>query len=605
MKRTFDANLLSRRSILRAMTALAGLAALPAVGMRQARAAMPDLPANFGKGRTVAIVGAGVAGLTAGWKLANAGFNVTVYEADSRYGGRSLTPRPVRPEYREWWFKKYNPEKLFPNMYVSEYHEDARSPDPRPQVCRFNDEAWKPASGQPPVELFFNAGPGRIPSDHVALIELCQKTGVALEPYIFQSNYNLLQSPTFNGGTSIAYNQVNYSLRGQVAEMLSKAINDGHILDAYPPDRRKQILEMLVQFGDLNGKDVFNGSSRLGYSHLPGGWRDAPVIYPPVPLDKTLDSGFVGGGNPETSPGSFLFNADNIDWQNSLMQPSGGMDRVWQRLLVQDVPASAIRMRAGDPRARALAARDAGRKTARRYVGDLVLLNHRVTGIHDDPGRSKIHIDFAATGTAQGQQVTGRDTVDFCFSSMAPNLLATIPTSLPKAFNDALAAVDQTPAIKVGWQARSRFWEKENKIYGGISWTEDIIGQIWYPSDDFNASTGVLTGAYNRGVKATEFGKYVQSQRIAAALKGGGKLHPDFAAKVYADKGLTIAWHYMPFQVGGWASDTAWTQPAIYQAITALPQGRLYLAGDAWSYLPGWQEGAITSVYAAIAALAR
>lgn len=162
----FDTHALSRRSLLRAMTALTGAVALPTLGPRRAHAAMPDLPANFGKGRSIAIVGAGVAGLTAGWKLANAGFKVTIYEGDSRYGGRSLTPRPVRGAYRDWWFNKYNPERLFPAMYVSEYHEDARSPDPAPQICRFDDPNWKPGSGSP-VELFLNAGPGRIPSDHV------------------------------------------------------------------------------------------------------------------------------------------------------------------------------------------------------------------------------------------------------------------------------------------------------------------------------------------------------------------------------------------------------------------------------------------------------
>ena len=582
------------------MTALAGSAALPALGTRRARASMPDLPANFGKGRSIAIVGAGVAGLTAGWKLANAGFIVTIYEGDSRYGGRSLTPRPVRAAYRDWWFKKYNPDRLFPNMYVSEYHEDSRSPDPTPQICQFDDPNWNPASGQSPVELFLNAGPGRIPSDHVALIELCQQTGVALEPYIFQSNYNLLQSPTFANGAPIAYNQVNYSARGQVAEMLAKAIAADTQL---PAGFRKQMLNLLQQMGDLNGQNIFTNSSRVGYSHLPGGWRDAPTLNPAVPLQQTLDSGFAGGGNPELSPGSFLYNADNLDWQNSLMQPAGGMDRVWQRLLVQPVPAASLRLRSGDPRGYGLQARD-GRRL-RRYVGDLVLLNHRIAGIHEDPAQKNIRIDYVATDPVARKTVPGSETFDFCFSSMAPNLLATLPTSLSEDFKAWLGKVDQTPAIKVGWQGRNRFWERENKIYGGISWTKDIIGQIWYPSEDFNASTGVLTGAYNRGDAATTFGKLKQQDRIAAALHGGSLLHKDFAAKVYADKGLTIAWHYMPFQVGGWASDTANTQPKVYEQITDLPRGRLYLAGDAWSYLPGWQEGAITSVYAAIEALAK
>lgn len=426
---------------------------------------------------------------------------------------------------------------------------------------------------------------------------------MALEPYIFQSNYNLLQSPTFRNGAPIAYNQVNYSARGQVAEMLAKVIlEDTHLPEQY----RKQMMNLLQQMGDLNTtNNRFAGSTRVGYSHLPGGWRDAPVVYPPVPLQETLDSQFVGGGNPETSPGSYLYNADNIDWQNSLMQPIGGMDRVWQRLLVQAIPAGSLRIRSGDPRTRVLQARDGRGRGVRRYVGDLVLLNHRVTGIHEDPGGKAIRIDFAASDPATGKTVTGSEMADFCFSSMAPNLLAKTPTSLSPEFNKWLAAVDQTPAIKVGWQGRNRFWERENNIYGGISWTTNIIGQIWYPSEDFNASTGVLTGAYNRGEGATEFGKFTQKKRIEEALKGGALLHKDFAAKVYADKGLTIAWHYMPFQVGGWASDTAYTQPDVYQQITDLPQGRLYLAGDAWSYLPGWQEGGITSVYQAIEALAK
>src|SRR5262245_14703304 len=98
MTTSFDRHRLSRRTLLRAMAALAGAAALPTLDTRRACAQMPDLPPDFGKGRTVAIIGAGVAGLTAGWKLANKGFSVTIYEGDSRYGGRSLTLRPKGDE---------------------------------------------------------------------------------------------------------------------------------------------------------------------------------------------------------------------------------------------------------------------------------------------------------------------------------------------------------------------------------------------------------------------------------------------------------------------------------------------------------------------------
>jgi monoamine oxidase len=592
---TFDLKYFSRRDLLRSMTALGGIAALVPLGICRARAEVPDLPPNFGRGRTVAIIGAGVAGLTAGWKLANAGFAVTIYDADSRYGGRSLTPRPVRKDYREWWFDKYNPHRLFPQMYVSQYHETGKTPVPQTQVCEFDDPEWHPGKGDP-TELWLNAGPGRIPSDHVALIDLCMQIGVALEPYIFQSNYNLLQSETFHGGKPIAYNHVNYSLKGQVAELLAQ-----QVLTEPDSDHRKKMLNMLQQFGDLDARDkyAFKGSSHVGFVNgdFPGGWRTPGTINKTVPLDETLNSSFIGEGNPELTSGSYLFNSDISDWQNSLMQPVGGMDRVWQRLLVQKIQVSALRLRANDPRWGEL-----GRRST-RYVGDLVLLNHQVTGIYDDPDKDKIHVDLEYRDPITREAGKYRDTADFCFSSMAPNLLATLPSGLDAEFRSWLAQVDHTPAIKVGWQAKSRFWQGENNIYGGISWTTDIIGQIWYPSEDFNAHTGVLTGAYNRGRPALEFGELDQEDRLAAALKGGVKLHPDFGNKVYANKGLTIAWQYMPFQVGGWASNTASTQSEVYRHITDLPRGRLFLVGDAWSYLPDWQEGAITSVYAATKSL--
>jgi len=604
---SFEPGRFSRRFLLQALAACAATAALPPLGTRRACAAEPNLPPDIGRGRSVAIIGAGVAGLTAGWVLARHGFQVTIYEANNRYGGRSLTPRPVRTEYRDWWFSKYDPDRRFPQMYVSEYQEDpARSPDPTPQVCRFDDTLWDPHGAKPPVELFLNAGPGRIPSDHVALIDLCRRTGVALEPYIFQSSYNLLQSASFNGGVPVNFHQVDYSLRGQVAALLADAIKDGHMLGSSSQAYRDQILHMLQRFGDLDADDRYTGSPRIGYSHEPGGWRDAGVLNPVVPLEQTLDSPFAGGANAETSPGAFLYNTDSDFWQASLLQPVGGMDRIWQHLLLQEVPKAAVQLRPDDPRAGGLAARDAAGKgkAARRYVGDLVLLNHRATAIRDDPAQPKIRVEYAWTEPSSAKAGTGFAATDFCISTMAPNLLAAIPTSLPDWFRTALAAVIQTPAAKVGWQARTRFWETEDNIYGGISWTDDIIGQIWYPSDDFGAHTGVLTGAYNRGAAATVFGSYNQGQRLLAALNGGEKLHSGFTQKVYADKGLTIAWHYMPYQVGGWANETADEQPDVYRKITTLPQGRLYLAGDAWSYLPGWQDGAVTSAYAAVEAMA-
>jgi monoamine oxidase len=77
------ARVLSRRDLLVGAGALAALAALPRLGTRAAG----TTPAR------VAIVGGGLAGLTAALALADAGFAPTVYEASPRLGGRMKSER--------------------------------------------------------------------------------------------------------------------------------------------------------------------------------------------------------------------------------------------------------------------------------------------------------------------------------------------------------------------------------------------------------------------------------------------------------------------------------------------------------------------------------
>ncbi|RZM25240.1 MAG: FAD-dependent oxidoreductase, partial [Sphingomonas sp.] len=67
--------------------------ALGIAGNVAAAAPMPDLPAGFGKGRSVIVLGAGIAGLVAAYELQQAGFDVTVLEARDRVGGRNWTVR--------------------------------------------------------------------------------------------------------------------------------------------------------------------------------------------------------------------------------------------------------------------------------------------------------------------------------------------------------------------------------------------------------------------------------------------------------------------------------------------------------------------------------
>src|SRR5262245_5105341 len=91
---------LTRRKLLNAMARLGGAGAgYGAPAARDVLKAPPAIAAPFelardsGAGRSVVILGAGIAGLCAAYELDRAGYDCTILEAANRAGGRSLTLR--------------------------------------------------------------------------------------------------------------------------------------------------------------------------------------------------------------------------------------------------------------------------------------------------------------------------------------------------------------------------------------------------------------------------------------------------------------------------------------------------------------------------------
>ena len=228
-------------------------------------------------------------------------------------------------------------------------------------------------------------------------------------------------------------------------------------------------------------------------------------------------------------------------------------------------------------------------------IKETVTLNSPVRSVRnlEINGAKKVEVVHGAPG---GEAIT--DVADFCISTMAPIQLVQAGENFSTGFVNALAAIAYRPATKVGLQMSNRFWETEDRIYGGISWIRDDVSQIWYPSSDFHSKNGVLTAVYNNGPAAARFGAMPIEARIEAALSAGEKLHPgEYRENFTPSTALALAWQNMPHFIGGWADDQAEDQPDIYKAmVDAVPDGQVYLAGDFFSYWPGWQEGSVTSV---------
>ncbi len=556
MVRTSKEN--SRHALLEANPQLSGWAAISssrgsiAEYLKLARNQVEVPFINVCQGKKAVIIGAGVAGLTSAYELLKkpTGISqVTILEANNRVGGRNFTVRPGDEIVEEGF---------------------------GPQVCKFDEE-----EGQP-YKPYLNAGPGRIPSAHTHLLDYLKEFKVPLEVYVMDSRSNLTYMEGSFGNQSVPNRRLDNDTRGWIAQMLFQFLEKYQYADlsADEIEQFKQLLEKfgyLKAFGDNRGD--YLGSDRSGYSRLPG--VGPGEIEKPLELKELLASKFWERGTSFYQPQDFL-------WQPTLFQPVGGMDKVV----------------------------DAFKSQVERLRGN-IQLGAVVTKIEYIANTGKYQIEY---------QQNGREHIieaDYCFSNMPIPLLKGVldDQHFHQPFKNALHAVYKAQyggsaeegykakfladTTKVGWQAKRDFWQKAHSpcdipIYGGISWSSDEIVQMWYPSDNYHAELGVLTGAYNFQSVAFNWGQKDPSQRLAIAKAGAKNL----GGGAFADglqHGLAIAWQNIPHQKGGWANWKALGEKETHH-YNNLIQGNqnFYIIGDQLSALPGWQEGAIVSAINAV-----
>jgi monoamine oxidase len=276
----------SRRGFLHRIGAVGGYAAaysaMVSLGLMAtpAKAAGPlALPANLGAGKRVAVLGAGIAGLTAAYELERAGFDVTVLEARTRVGGRNWTLR--------------SGDKI---EMVGE----------ATQTIAFSDG------------LYMNAGPARIPSHHTGLLGYCDRLGVPLEVEINSSRSAYFWSAGSNGGQPIQMRQGVNDTRGYISELLAKALNKGALDQELTAADKERLLPFLKAYGDLDEGMAFKGTERSGFAQLPGAASQFGKGREPLPLKELL-------ANEQLR--ATLFD-DMVHMQATMLQPLGGMDRI-------------------------------------------------------------------------------------------------------------------------------------------------------------------------------------------------------------------------------------------------------------------------------------
>jgi len=408
-------------------------------------------------------------------------------------------------------------------------------------------------------DLYINPGPWRIPYHHQGVLHYAKLLGVPLEPF-FQVNYNAyLHSPKAFGGKPQRFREVKADYQGHVAELLAKATRQHALDDAVSQEDQERLLESLRQWGALDRNFTYAASDaasdRRGYAKNPGGGLSArPIPSEPVGLGDILKSGLWQG----------IPNGDTFDMQTALFQPVGGMGRIGEAF--------------------------------GRELGPLIRYNSKVVDIAQDA--SGVTATYVDSRTLSDKQ-TAR--ADWCLCTLPLSVLAEIPLNVGAELAAAISAVPYASAIKVGLQFKRRFWEEDEQIYGGITYTDLPITNIGYPNTGFfSGGKGVLLGAYIWGLNAMEFTAMTPPERVQRALDYGSQIHPQYRREF--DNGIAVAWHRSPFTLGCFGMWSTDARARHYDNLCQI-DGRIALAGEHASFLGGWQEGAVTSSMDAISRL--
>ncbi len=282
----------SRRSLLKMIGLAAGsgamLHAMSSLGhARQSPYKGPPDLSGAPEGKSVLILGAGLAGMCAALELRKAGYDVKILEYQKRAGGRCWT---------------------------------LKGGDVVEELGGYKQEVGF-SKGQ-----YINIGPWRIPHHHLALLDYCHRLNVPLEVFVQENHNAYLHSQSHFDGKPVRYGHAWADYVGQITELLGKAVDKGRLEDTVSVEDTELLLESLKSFGILDKDYKYTAGLDIaeyrGYptSGAPGGglYNAAPEGSDPIALKDLLNSRFW----------QYMRNHTTYRHHAPMFQPVGGMEEI-------------------------------------------------------------------------------------------------------------------------------------------------------------------------------------------------------------------------------------------------------------------------------------
>ncbi len=490
--------------------------AMLALGMLKAAPAHAFNLEGSGAGKKVIILGGGLAGMTTAYELSKSDYDCTILEARERAGGRC------------WSIRK------------GSINNEISSPQ---QTARFDDD------------LYFNAGPSRIPHHHKLTLHYCRELGVPLEVYnnVNEAAYYFAEGKGPLSNKKVRIREIQNDVRGYMSEMLVKAIDHNQLDTGLTKEDTEKVIEYLRAEGGLDIDKLYKASDRRGYTEDPGAGLLSGKVADAYKLQDMLQSGLM-------DPDFYNVSQYVYELQTTMFQAVGGMDKIAQAL--------------------------------QKKVSLMLKMGAEVTSIQNLAEGVKI--------TYKDAQGTKEITGDYCVCTLPLPVLGNVTHNFSSDVSRAIDYASYIKTGKIGLQFKRRFWEEDEMIYGGITHTNNELTQIFYPNNNYLGKKGILLGYYNFNDKAKLVGDLSISDREKLALTKGSLIHPQYQKEF--ENSFSVSWHKVKYNEGGWAVYTNDQRKTIYEALLK-PEKQVYFAGEHLTYLNAWMAGAFESARSVTAAI--
>lgn len=391
--------------------------------------------------------------------------------------------------------------------------------------------------------IYMNAGAARI-AQWMVTMDYLRELGVPYEVFTNANAdayiYNERTGAT--PGNPIRYRTAKADVFGYTSELLNYATDQGALDQMLTAEDKENLRAFLRSWGSLKPDGTYQGADNRGFAVYPSAWNEHGTPLPgPGSVSEVLASR-VGQYFPF-----------EINWEQSMLmfQPKGGMDTTYDYFV--------------------------------RAIGSQnVHLNSPVTGVLNTP--QGVTVTYTQPN-GKSRQVEA----DFAIVSAPAGLMRGWSTNWGPDIDAALGEFAvRAPAGKIGLQYRSRWWETDHRIYGGITETDMDLAHLWYPSYGYGESKGLVVGYYNTGANARAYADLKPEDREKRAVAQGVKIHGD-AYRTELEHSFSMAWHKIPYIEGAWAFPNT-ESPRFKQLQQGV--GNTYFAGDWMSEISAWQHGA-------------